>query len=104
MLVGFSWSAAARFSATAKLNAASQGLVSHLRQLQAHAIARHQTQPLNYGQSLLPAGLSFVSCPAISFASSGFTAFGGSGTVIIKNRLGATKKIVVSTVGRVRIE
>jgi len=38
------------------------------------------------------------------FSRSGFPVVGGSGTEILKNKTGRIKKIVVSSVGRVRVE
>jgi prepilin-type N-terminal cleavage/methylation domain-containing protein len=86
------------------LQAASRGLVSDLRQLQAQAICRHETLTFNPAQFKLPAGIIFSKTSPIAFAASGQTPPGGSGTLILSNRLGQSRKVIVSSAGRIRRE
>jgi prepilin-type N-terminal cleavage/methylation domain-containing protein len=89
-------------SASQTLSATARTVVAELRHLQTRARAEHQT--LNYLLDRLPAGLT-VSKPAnFSFAASGLPTVGGSGTLILMNKFGRTKKIVVSSAGRIRLE
>ncbi|MDD5383083.1 MAG: prepilin-type N-terminal cleavage/methylation domain-containing protein [Candidatus Margulisbacteria bacterium] len=76
------------FSQRLALNASARALASDLRVLQSRAIEQHRTLTLN----------------TISFSPSGYPPPGGSGTVVLKNRMGQMKKVVVSSAGRVRIE
>lgn len=92
------------FSAQISLNASAKNLASSLRKLQSRAIMRHENLALNPADLKLPKGVSTVKTSNISFAPSGFTPPGGSGTLILKNNIGQTKSIVVSTSGRVRVE
>ena len=55
-------------------------------------------------QKNLPGGISFSGHLNFTFAGSGFPVPGGTGTLVISNRLGKTKQIVVSSVGRVRVQ
>ncbi|MFA5105051.1 MAG: prepilin-type N-terminal cleavage/methylation domain-containing protein [Candidatus Margulisiibacteriota bacterium] len=52
----------------------------------------------------LPKKILFDSPVSFKFAASGFPVAGYSGTAILRNASGATKKIIVSSFGRIRIE
>lgn len=52
----------------------------------------------------LSKGLNVPQKKAIKFAASGMPAFGGSGTLELKNKFGKSKKIIISAVGRIRVE
>lgn len=52
----------------------------------------------------LPKGILFDSPVSFKFATSGFPLAGCSGTAILRNSSGATKSIVVSSFGRIRVE
>ena len=52
----------------------------------------------------LPVKILFDSPVCFKFASSGFPVAGYSGTAILRNDSGTTKKIIVSSFGRIRIE
>lgn len=52
----------------------------------------------------LPKGILFDAPATFRFAASGFPAAGYSGTAVLRSRSGATKKIIVSSFGRIRIE
>ncbi|OGB86994.1 hypothetical protein A3H38_03635 [candidate division WOR-1 bacterium RIFCSPLOWO2_02_FULL_46_20] len=92
------------FSAQISLNASAKTMASSLRKLQGQAILQHETLTFNLTDLKLPKGISPIKTSNICFAPSGFTPPGGSGTFIIKNNIGQTKMIVVSTSGRVRVE
>jgi len=52
----------------------------------------------------LPEGILFDAPATFRFAPSGFPAAGYSGTAVLRSASGATKKIIVSSFGRIRIE
>ncbi len=52
----------------------------------------------------LPKKFDFKNDKAISFSSSGSPPPGGSGTVVLKDSGGREKRIIVSSIGRIRIE
>jgi len=79
-----------RFSETLSLQASAKALLTELRQLQAQARLTHTTQ--RYGTT------------NISFSASGFPPPGGSGTIVLSNRLNQHKKVIVSSSGRIRLE
>ncbi|MBI5399612.1 prepilin-type N-terminal cleavage/methylation domain-containing protein [Candidatus Saganbacteria bacterium] len=96
--------AAAGFSGSWNLRAASRSLASELRHIQSLAVSQHQTLSFKPDRCKLPAGIILTKTSSITFAPSGQTPPGGAGTLIITNRRGQSKKIIVSTAGRVRIE
>jgi prepilin-type N-terminal cleavage/methylation domain-containing protein len=105
-----------------ELDTAVKRLVADLHLARQLSSAQHLTvtldfisdRPLTYqiytsdGQIIkmitLPGGLSNPQKKAIKFAASGMPAFGGSGTLELKNRQGKSKKIIISSVGRIRIQ
>lgn len=93
-----------RFLSQSQLATSADKLVSELRKIQSQARLERQTTSLDISKQNLPSGIKIIKTSQIKFAPSGFTDFGGSGSIILRNRLGKTKKIVVSTVGRVRVE
>ncbi|MFC1568092.1 type IV pilin protein [Candidatus Margulisiibacteriota bacterium] len=92
------------FSAQLTLNAAARALAAELRGLQGQAVLQHKTLRLDLAGRRFPSGIKPVKLSEIGFSSSGFTPPGGSGTLILANRFGRQKKIIVSSAGRVRIE
>jgi len=76
------------FSAKNRLNIDAKTLSGDLRLLQAKAIAKHEIQSLN----------------SISFSSSGNCLAGGAGTLTLTNKFNQAKKVIVSSLGRIRIE
>jgi prepilin-type N-terminal cleavage/methylation domain-containing protein len=52
----------------------------------------------------LPKGILFDAPVSFKFAASGFPLAGSSGTAVLRNASGTTKKIIVSSFGRIRIE
>ena len=93
-----------RFSGVLFLNAAAKALASDLRGLQHQAILRHQTRRFVPAEFDLPPGIRFMSAAGITFSPSGNPPPGGSGSLILQNSLGSTRKVVVSSAGRVRVE
>ena len=92
------------FSAQLCLNATARALAAQLRNLQSHAVLQHETLSLDQNRLTFPAGIKPLLLKNISFSASGFSPPGGSGTLILGNRFGRQKKIIVSSSGRVRIE
>lgn len=92
------------FSAQISLQTSAQLLVSELHRLQSSAELEHKTVTLDPTKLNLSAGLTLSGKTDLSFSASGFPPPGGSGTLIVSNRFGQQKKIVVSSVGRIRLE
>ena len=93
-----------RFSSVLYLNASAKALASELRNVQSQSILQHKTLSLNLAKLNLPPGIRFANTRDISFSPSGFPPPGKSGTLVLQNSLGRTKKVIVSSAGRVRIE
>ena len=75
--------------------------VTEIREAQATAVASGENSV--WAPTPLPAGLAFTPGRYFTFSGSGFTPPGGSGTLALacgKN----TRKIIVSSYGRIRIE
>jgi hypothetical protein len=53
---------------------------------------------------MFPPGIKFKRTCDIGFSASGFPPPGKSGTLILEDAGGRTKKVVVSSLGRVRLE
>lgn len=101
ILLGFSLQGVRSFSSQLALSVATNNLVCQIRKTQAEAMAQHKTAKVNF---VLPSEIKLVKASALGFSNSGFTCFGGSGSLIIKNKLGQLRKIIVSSAGRVRVE
>ena len=93
-----------RFSANLSLQASAKTIITELRQLQTKARLTHTTQLFKPDQTKLPSNISYSKIANISFAASGFPPPGGSGTIVLRNRFGRQKKIIVASSGRVRFE
>ena len=91
-IIGFifllSFPTLATFKDRAYLEGDSRLFVSDLRKAQAKAISTGEEQLLD----------------RFKFAKSGFAVPGGSGTLIMKSKAGAVRKIVLSSAGRIRLE
>ena len=83
LLLSFSFSSLSKFKKSVGFEASARQLASDLRRTQSQAMSRHES--LSQGR--------------FTFSSSGFPPPGGSGTEVIGHR-----KVIVSSVGRVRIE
>lgn len=81
------------------LSACLQGSVSELRLTQSRAIAGNHEQNWSIANYPLANVLKKGALRTFSFSPSGFCPPGGSGTQLLEN-----KKIVVSSMGRVRVE
>jgi len=78
-------------------------VASRIRLVQAQALATGSTGRFDSSSFVLPAGIVFSPDRTFSFSSSGFPPPGGSGTLTVKaGKL--SRKIIVSSAGRVRIE
>lgn len=96
--------ALSNFSNQFLLKVSARSLASDLRFLQTRAILRHKTLSLNPAECRFPSKIKLVKGKIITFSADGFPPPGGSGSIVIQNTSGKSKKIVVSSVGRVRIE
>lgn len=104
LLFTFSLPISARFSNVLFLNASAKALASELRNTQSQSVLQHKTLSLNLNKLKLPPGIRLVNTRDIGFSPSGFPPPGKSGTLILQNSFGKTKKIIVSSAGRIRIE
>ena len=104
LLIPVTISSLGRFTAQATLSNSAHSLASSIRQLQSQAVLQHNTQSLDLTQLGLPHNIKLVKQSQIKFAASGNPPPGGSGTLILENRLGQRKKIIVSSSGRTRLE
>jgi len=93
-----------RFSAQLSLSTSAKAVASNLRAIQTQAVTQHKTLTLDLAKISLPSGISLLKTSSISFSSSGAPPPGGSGTLMLQNKFGQTKKIIISSAGRVRIE
>ncbi|PIS31504.1 hypothetical protein COT42_00985 [Candidatus Saganbacteria bacterium CG08_land_8_20_14_0_20_45_16] len=84
------------------LNNQARVISSNLRVLQAEAETQHTR--LTFALPSLPNGVNLIKPANFSFAASGFPVPGGSGTLIIGNKFGQQRKIILSSAGRVRLE
>jgi prepilin-type N-terminal cleavage/methylation domain-containing protein len=103
ILFSFSLPAFNSFSSGLALNQSAQSVAGEIRTLQAKAYAQHQKLSLDLTR-LLPRNILPTQNHLICFAASGFPVPGGSGTIVLSNKTGQSKKIIVSSLGRVRIE
>ena len=94
----------ARFSSTLYLQASAKALVSELRRLQSSSVLQHQTLSFAPDKFTLPPGIKFKSICDIGFSASGFPPPGKSGSLILQDSSGRTKKVIVSSLGRIRLE
>ncbi|MFH1541523.1 MAG: type II secretion system protein [bacterium] len=93
-----------RFNNQLTLNAAAKTIASELRLLQTKAKTTHSTMTLNLNNLKIPAKIKISGKTEVSFVSSGAPLPGSSGTITLTNRNGQTKKIVIASSGRVRVE
>lgn len=88
LLLVISFSALTRFRDSIWLEATARLTVMELRKTQALAMCRNES----------------LGCNGFTFSRTGSALPGGSGTKILAGRFGGTKKIVLSPIGRVRVE
>lgn len=104
LLLSFCLPAYSQFSSSLFLNAAAKTIASHLRHIQGQALLEQHIINSNLDKLGLPSSIKVKKAPAICFSPSGAPPPGRSGTIILENQRGKTKKIIVSSSGRVRIE
>lgn len=104
LIVGITIPTFSSFKNQFLLNAAAQKIASELRRIQILASTQHETLSLDPSKLDLPKGIKLKSAKTITFSSSGFPPPGGAGTIVLENQSGKTKKIAVSSMGRVRVE
>jgi prepilin-type N-terminal cleavage/methylation domain-containing protein len=93
-----------RFSSSLYLHASARSLASELRRLQSNSVLRHKTLSFTPAKFMLPPGIKFQRICDIGFSASGFPPPGKSGSLILQDSSGRTKKVVVSSAGRIRLE
>ena len=100
------------FGERASFSASLKSIVSNLRMCQQNAISKKETVEIVFKKTRytfdskskeLPKSIYIETPKMIRFSSSGNTPPGGSGTIILKSK-NQSAKIIVSTIGRVRIE
>ncbi len=104
LLLGLTISTLPRFTQRLALDNSARLIASELRALQTNAIAAHETKTFQPAENPLPSGLSYSSSRSLSFAPSGYPTVGGSGTIVLSNRFGQTKRVILSSAGRIRLE
>lgn len=92
------------FRARLLLSTCARTLATELRKIQSQAILEHKTLIFEPAQFDLPRAISFKKSKTIIFSSSGQTPPGGSGSLDLGNHFGQSKKIIISSSGRIRIE
>ncbi|MBU1026485.1 MAG: prepilin-type N-terminal cleavage/methylation domain-containing protein [Candidatus Margulisbacteria bacterium] len=107
-LISFIFAAAApnfsRYSSLLNLNASAKLIASDLRLTQNKALTQKETLCYDPVKVKLPFGIKLTKTKPVYFSGSGNPAFGSSGTIIVENKLGRSKKIILSSAGRIRIE
>jgi prepilin-type N-terminal cleavage/methylation domain-containing protein len=100
----FSFSSYRSFQAGLYLKAFAHLGASELRKVQGLAQSQGKTLSWSLDQLIPPKEVKISKNETFKFSSSGFPLPGGTGTAILRNSFGRDKKIVVSSVGRVRVE
>lgn len=88
LLLTISFPTFSRFKDVICLQALAHSTAMDLRKAQALAMCRNESQ----------------SCSGFTFSRTGAVQPGGSGTLVLNSRLGSVKKLIVSPIGRVRVE
>ncbi|MBI5078696.1 prepilin-type N-terminal cleavage/methylation domain-containing protein [Candidatus Saganbacteria bacterium] len=88
LFFAFAFPALWRFKNSVCIKASALELASGIRRIQSEAVCR--------GENL--------SVGRFKFSRSGFPLPGGSGTQVLENRFGRSRRVIVSAVGRVRVE
>ena len=104
LIISFSLSTLSNFTGKVYLEATARLIASELRSQQAKAESRGETQAWSVSSLPMPPGISARSIKEFKYAKSGFPPPGGTGTQLIEDRHGASRQIVLSSAGRVRIE
>ena len=93
-----------RFSSSLYLHTSARALASELRQLQSRSVLRYQSSSFDPAKFMLPPGIKFKTTCDIGFSPSGFPPPGKSGTLTLQDPGGRTRKVIVSSAGRIRLE
>jgi prepilin-type N-terminal cleavage/methylation domain-containing protein len=88
LLLSLSFPALSSFRGIISLNASAQVLASQLRKTQSQALCENENR--EYGR--------------FKFSRTGFPLPGGTGTQILTDSFGRTRKVILSSAGRVRVE
>jgi prepilin-type N-terminal cleavage/methylation domain-containing protein len=86
------------------LQSTAETLATDIRTTQSRARLQHQACFFDAEVKPLPQGVKIASAHVFSFCASGFPPPGGSGTLVLQNSSGERKSVIVSSVGRVRVE
>jgi len=94
----------AHYSSLLKLSASAKLIASDLRLTQSKALTQKETICYDPVKTSLPSGIKLTKTKPIYFSHSGNPSFGSSGTIILQNRLGQSRKIILSSAGRIRLD
>jgi len=104
LLLALSFPALLNFKSSLYLEASARSIASEMRKTQSLAWSGKANLNWDVSQFGLPAGVSARNVKQFRFSKTGFPLPGGTGTQVIENKFGNSRKIVLSSVGRVRIE
>ena len=92
------------FQGSILLDSTAKAIASELQHLQSQAQLQHTNHIFSSADFPLPKFIKYQSTASIVFSSSGNPSVGGSGSIVLVNAQGKTKQIIVSSLGRIRIE
>jgi len=104
LLLMLSFPTLASFRSSIYLEASARGVASELRKFQSLAESRNENLNWDLSRFGLPSGVVARNIRQFKFSSSGFPLPGGTGTQVLETQNGCAKKVILSSVGRVRIE
>ena len=107
LIFAFSAGIATVFSSVSRqlaLRNTAETLAIEISAVQSRARLEHQTCFFDAGAKPMPQGIKIAAAHVFSFAASGFPLPGGSGTLTLQNSAGERKNVIVSSIGRVRVE
>lgn len=104
ILTSFSFPTLFGFRDKICLDAYSRLAASQIRNTQGLAMAKSETCGWKASYLSLPGNISVLAGREFKFSSSGFPQVGKTGTETLKIKSGRIRKIILSSVGRVRIE
>ncbi|MDI6731374.1 MAG: prepilin-type N-terminal cleavage/methylation domain-containing protein [Candidatus Margulisbacteria bacterium] len=93
-----------RFQGSVLLESSAKSIASELQFSQSQAQLQHISRTFSSANFPLPKSIGYQSPASLTFSPSGNPQVGGSGSVTLVNAQGKTKKIIVSSLGRIRIE
>lgn len=103
LILAVTYPALSHFQQNLYLNYSTHALSSKFRKTQSLAMCSNKATETK-GNDELAAGVKFRYGKKFVFSRSGSVMPGGAGTEWVENRFGKTKKIIVSSMGRIRIE